>query len=117
MGFSRNTSIALGFGTGFVSGLMNEIGDGTNPYGFSFQDLTLDTIRALARACKPEPPVGPVRLPSRSSPAARREQDVLPGPGARSRLLERDFHRGPAPGRSLRPPQPESRATSLPAVL
>jgi len=50
MGFSRNTSIALGFGTGFVSGLMNEIGDGTNPYGFSFQDLTMDTLGAGAAA-------------------------------------------------------------------
>lgn len=46
MGFSRNTSIALGFGTAFVSGLMNEIGDGTNPYGFSPEDLTMDTLGA-----------------------------------------------------------------------
>jgi hypothetical protein len=50
MGFSRNTSIALGFGGAFVSGLMNEIGDGTNPYGFSFQDLTMDTLGAGASA-------------------------------------------------------------------
>ena len=50
MGFSRNMSIALGFGTGFVSGLMNEIGDGTNPYGFSFQDLAMDTLGAGAAA-------------------------------------------------------------------
>ena len=48
MGFSRNTSIALGFGGAFASGLMNEIGDGTNPYGFSFQDLTMDTLGAGA---------------------------------------------------------------------
>jgi hypothetical protein len=38
MGFSRNTSIALGFGTAFTSGLMNELGDGVNPYGFSWED-------------------------------------------------------------------------------
>jgi hypothetical protein len=50
MGFSRNTSIALGFGGAFASGLMNEIGDGTNPYGFSFQDLTMDTLGAGAAA-------------------------------------------------------------------
>ena len=50
MGFSRNTSIALGFGTAFTSGLMNEIGDGTNPYGFSPEDLTMDTLGAGAAA-------------------------------------------------------------------
>src|SRR5262249_62248368 len=46
MGFSRNTSIALGFGTAFTSGLMNEIGDGVNPYGFSPEDLAMDTFGA-----------------------------------------------------------------------
>jgi hypothetical protein len=48
VGFSRNTSIALAFGTAFTSGLMNEIGDGTNPYGFSWEDLTMDTLGAGA---------------------------------------------------------------------
>ncbi len=48
MGFSRNTSIALGFGTAFTSGLMNELGDGVNPYGFSWEDLTMDTLGAGA---------------------------------------------------------------------
>jgi len=46
MGFSRNTSIALGFGVAFTAGLMNEIGDGMNPYGFSFEDLTMNTLGA-----------------------------------------------------------------------
>ena len=50
MGFSRNTSIALAFGTAFASGLMNELGDGTNPYGFSPEDLTIDTLGAGAAA-------------------------------------------------------------------
>src|SRR5262249_58769810 len=48
MGFSRNTSIALGFGTAFTSGLMNELGDGVNPYGFSPEDLAMDTFGAGA---------------------------------------------------------------------
>jgi len=50
IGFSRNTSIALAFGTAFTSGLMNEIGDGTNPYGFSPEDLAMDTFGAGAAA-------------------------------------------------------------------
>jgi hypothetical protein len=50
MGFSRTASIALGFGTAFTSGLMNEIGDGFNPYGFSPEDLTMDTLGAGAAA-------------------------------------------------------------------
>jgi len=49
-GFSRNTSIALGFGTAFASGLMNEVGDGTNPYGFSPEDLAMDTFGAATAA-------------------------------------------------------------------
>jgi|SRR5215831_839109 len=46
MGFSRNTSIALGFGVAFATGFMNEIGDGMNPYGFSYEDLTMNALGA-----------------------------------------------------------------------
>lgn len=46
MGFSRNTSIALGFGVAFTTGFMNELGDGMNPYGFSWEDLTMDALGA-----------------------------------------------------------------------
>ncbi len=50
MGFSRNTSIALGFGVAFTTGLLNEIGDGMNPYGFSYEDLTMDALGAATAA-------------------------------------------------------------------
>src|SRR5262249_50281948 len=50
MGFSRNTSIALAFGTAFTSGLMNEIGDGFNPYGFSPDDRRWEPLGGGAAA-------------------------------------------------------------------
>jgi len=50
MGFSRGDSILLGFGVAVATGLMNEVGDGTNPYGFSWEDATMDMLGAGASA-------------------------------------------------------------------
>ena len=50
LGYSERTSIMLGFGIGVVGGLANELGDGFNQYGFSFQDLAMDTLGAGASA-------------------------------------------------------------------
>ncbi|PYN34665.1 MAG: hypothetical protein DME01_14395 [Candidatus Rokuibacteriota bacterium] len=46
MGFSRDDSILLGLGVSVAAGLMNEVGDGTNSYGFSWEDLTMDVLGA-----------------------------------------------------------------------
>ncbi len=46
MGFSQGDSIVLGFGVSVTTGLMNELGDGTNPYGFSWEDLMMDVLGA-----------------------------------------------------------------------
>jgi Predicted periplasmic lipoprotein (DUF2279) len=46
LGYSRTTSLWVGFGVTVLSGLANEFGDGFNKYGFSFQDLTMDTLGA-----------------------------------------------------------------------
>jgi len=46
LGYSRTTSLWVGFGVAVLSGLANEFGDGFNKYGFSFQDLTMDTLGA-----------------------------------------------------------------------
>jgi hypothetical protein len=35
-------------GTAFLAGLMTEIGDGTNKFGFSWEDLTMDALGALS---------------------------------------------------------------------
>lgn len=50
MGFSRRDSIVLGFGVSVAAGLLNEVGDGTNIYGFSWEDLTMDVLGAGASA-------------------------------------------------------------------
>lgn len=50
MGFSRRDSILLGFGVSVAAGFLNEIGDGTNIYGFSWEDLTTDVLGAGASA-------------------------------------------------------------------
>jgi Predicted periplasmic lipoprotein (DUF2279) len=44
IGFSRRDSILLASGVTALAGLMNEIGDGTNQYGFSWEDLTMDLL-------------------------------------------------------------------------
>jgi hypothetical protein len=46
LGFDRTTSIWLGFGVATATGLMTEIGDGTSKYGFSYEDLVMDTLGA-----------------------------------------------------------------------
>ena len=50
LGFSRTDSILLGFGVAVTAGLLNEVGDGFNPYGFSWEDLTMDVAGAGASA-------------------------------------------------------------------
>jgi Predicted periplasmic lipoprotein (DUF2279) len=44
IGFSRRDSILLASGVTALGGLMNEIGDGTNIYGFAWEDLTMDLL-------------------------------------------------------------------------
>jgi hypothetical protein len=46
MGFSRRDSVLMGVGVAMVTGLVFEIGDGTNVFGFSWQDLTMDALGA-----------------------------------------------------------------------
>jgi hypothetical protein len=50
LGYSRRDSILLGFGVAVAGGLLNEIGDATNKYGFSFEDLTMNALGAGASA-------------------------------------------------------------------
>ncbi len=44
----RNQAAWIATGTSFLAGLMTEIGDGTNKFGFSWQDLTMDTLGAFS---------------------------------------------------------------------
>jgi uncharacterized protein YfiM (DUF2279 family) len=46
MGYSRRDSILLGFGVSLAAGFMNEVGDGFNKYGFSWEDFTMDALGA-----------------------------------------------------------------------
>jgi len=46
LGFSRDTSILMGFGVAAAAGLVTEIGDGTTKYGFSYEDLVMDILGA-----------------------------------------------------------------------
>jgi hypothetical protein len=46
MGFSRRDSIVMGLGVAMATGLVFEIGDGTNIYGFSWEDLAMDALGA-----------------------------------------------------------------------
>jgi len=46
LGYDRTTSILLGFGVATATGLMTEIGDGTTFFGFSYEDLLMDTLGA-----------------------------------------------------------------------
>jgi len=50
LGYSERTSTLLGLGIGFLGGLANEMGDGFNQYGFSFQDLAMDSAGAITSA-------------------------------------------------------------------
>jgi hypothetical protein len=44
LGFSRRQSVIGSFAVGWLGGLINELGDATNEYGFSYEDLVLDTL-------------------------------------------------------------------------
>jgi len=48
LGYSRTQSLALGAGLALLAGLINESGDGINRYGFSYEDLVMDTSGAIA---------------------------------------------------------------------
>ena len=50
LGYSPRASILLGYGLAVLGGLANEIGDGFNQYGFSFQDLAMDAAGATTSA-------------------------------------------------------------------
>ena len=43
-----NQAAWIATGTSFLAGLMTEIGDGTNKYGFSWEDLAMDTVGAFS---------------------------------------------------------------------
>jgi Predicted periplasmic lipoprotein (DUF2279) len=49
-GLAEDQAFALSLGTTILAGTMVEIGDGLTPYGFSAQDLTADSVGALASA-------------------------------------------------------------------
>jgi hypothetical protein len=48
LGMGAKESRLLGAGVAFLAGLTNEFGDGTNKYGFSYEDLLADTLGAGA---------------------------------------------------------------------
>lgn len=50
LGYSPTQSIWAGFGISLLGGLANEFGDGFNRYGFSYEDLVMDTAGALSAA-------------------------------------------------------------------
>ena len=45
-GFSRRHAVIGGFAASWLTGLVNELGDATNEYGFSYEDLLMDTLGA-----------------------------------------------------------------------
>ena len=47
-GFPQPLSVLAGFAVSSFGGLVNEIGDGTNRYGFSYEDLVMDVLGAGA---------------------------------------------------------------------
>ncbi len=50
LGYSRTQSIGIGVGLALLAGVINESGDGINRYGFSYEDLVMDTAGALSAA-------------------------------------------------------------------
>jgi uncharacterized protein YfiM (DUF2279 family) len=46
LGMSRDSAALLGAGTSVIAGLATELGDGTNKYGFSWEDLLTDSLGA-----------------------------------------------------------------------
>jgi hypothetical protein len=50
LGYSERQSIWMGFGVASLAGLVTELGDGTTKFGFSYQDLLMDTLGAGSAA-------------------------------------------------------------------
>ncbi|HEY7204349.1 MAG TPA: DUF2279 domain-containing protein [Methylomirabilota bacterium] len=50
LGHSERESLWLGFGVAAAAGLVTEIGDGTTRFGFSYEDLVMDTLGAASAA-------------------------------------------------------------------
>jgi hypothetical protein len=50
LGHSEREALWLGFGVATAAGLVTEIGDGTTRFGFSYEDLIMDTLGAAAAA-------------------------------------------------------------------
>jgi hypothetical protein len=50
LGYSQTQSILAGVGISVLGGLTNEFGDGFNRYGFSYEDLVMDTAGAISAA-------------------------------------------------------------------
>jgi hypothetical protein len=46
LGMSRDSAALVGAGTSVLAGLATELGDGTNKYGFSYEDLLMDSLGA-----------------------------------------------------------------------
>jgi hypothetical protein len=46
LGYTRHQSIAIGAGLAFLSGIINESGDGFTRYGFAYEDLVTDVSGA-----------------------------------------------------------------------
>jgi hypothetical protein len=95
LGYDRTTSIWLGWGVATAAGLMTEICDGTTFFGFSYEDLVMDTVGATAAAIvaatRTEDLIG---FRHGFLLLTLDEPPVVPLP-ERARLLERDLHRGP----------------------
>jgi hypothetical protein len=50
LGYSQTQSILAGVGISVLGGLTNEFGDGFNRYGFSYEDLVMNTAGAISAA-------------------------------------------------------------------
>jgi hypothetical protein len=46
LGYSENAALWLGFGVALCTGLVDEVTDGFTKYGFSWEDLAMDTLGA-----------------------------------------------------------------------
>jgi hypothetical protein len=80
LGFSRKQSILGGVAVSSLAGLANEICDGANKYGFSYEDLTMDVLgagtAALIAATDSDDLVG-FRFGPLPGPAPPRETDGI----------------------------------------
>ena len=50
LGYSRLRSVGQGAALALLAGIINELGDGINKYGFSYEDLTMDAAGVLTAA-------------------------------------------------------------------